>query len=108
MTEKQKTLDELLTALAEENKEKTQKKVSSSGFAKILTIGIVILFVIFGVIGSFWSDFNMDKFTSFISTFSPIMVTLVGSVGVGLTTKTITNFLQKEGEENDPSKSTGK
>lgn len=73
----------------------TKKDVS---FSKAIINWSFIAFGIVGIIGSFWMQFDMTKFTDFLETFALIWAPLVIAVGGGRSFK---NFINKKYNNNN-------
>jgi|ETNvirnome_6_100_1030635.scaffolds.fasta_scaffold02254_11 hypothetical protein len=59
-------------------------------FSKRVSIGIVILLVVTGIVGSFENSFiSMERFKEFLIPFSPFFITYMTIVGAGRATKNV-------------------
>ena len=85
MESKEQTIE-----LGESKYEPTAKDRS---FSKGIINWSFIAFGIVGIIGSFWQQFDMTKFTDFLETFALIWAPLVIAVGGGRSFK---NYLKKK------------
>lgn len=65
---------------------------SKSTSKAIINVSFVV-FGIVGIVGSFWTQFDMSKFTEFMQTFALIWAPLVIAVGGGRAFK---NYVQKK------------
>jgi hypothetical protein len=75
-------------------------KKKSGGTAKLFTISIVGIILLVGAIGSFENSFiDMDSFISFLKAYSPILISLIGSVGVGYGVKHIKEVVKAKNEK---------
>ena len=73
-----------------------QKK---SGKAKWLTLGVIIVVLAVGVIGSFVGTFDMDKYVLFLGKFSIMFIPLIISIGAGSVAKTVAKKPEEKPEE---------
>ena len=69
----------------------------SSSTSKMIINWSYVVFGIVGIIGSFWSRFDMTKYTEFLSTFAYIFAPLVIAVGTGRAFK---NYVSKKYNDN--------
>lgn len=76
--------------LGESKYQPTKKEAS---FSKGIINWSFVAFGIVGIVGSFWSQFDMSKFTEFLETFALIWAPLVLAVGGGRSFK---NFINKK------------
>lgn len=101
------TADELRQQLADlEREESALKNASTSrpvrkGYlksklydgTKLAIIAVILFLALIGVLGSMhfgiFVAFSMDDFVQFLGAFSPIFITLTGSIGLGGTAKNI-------------------
>ena len=51
--------------------------------SKIITLLIPIIILLIGIAGCFISNFNMEKFISFLPTFAPFYIAFIGVLGAG-------------------------
>lgn len=84
----------------EEERKKNYGKSRLYNGTKTAIVLIIIYLVIVGTFGSMkigpFSSFNMDDFVKFLSAFSPIFITLTGSIGVGGIAKNIAKSIAEK------------
>lgn len=72
---------------------------------KLAIVLIIIYLVVVGTFGSMhigpFSKFNMDDFVNFLGSFSPIFITLTGSIGFGGMAKNIAKSISEKNKDND-------
>lgn len=88
--------------MTEEEKQYIQSLVKNKhgGTAKIFTISIVGFTLIVGTVGSFENSFiEIDNFINFLKAYSPIIISLIGSVGVGYGVKHIKEVVKAKNEK---------
>lgn len=87
--------------LGESKFQPTKKDVS---FSKGIINWSFIAFGIVGIVGSFWTQFDMIKFTDFLETFALIWAPLVIAVGGGRSFKNFVNkkYNAKNSDRNPP------
>jgi transcriptional regulator of heat shock response len=78
----------LETSIGEVSKNVDQKSIS---FSKTMINISYIVFGIVGIVGSFWMDFDMTKYTEFLKTFAYLWAPLVVAVGGGRAFKSLMN-----------------
>jgi len=83
----EKNLKKMQHHNSEENRKKRYGKTRLYNGTKIAIVLIIIYLVMIGTFGSMkvgpFSNFSMDDFVKFLGAFSPIFITLTGSIGVG-------------------------
>lgn len=84
-----KDLIEISNMLDEKITAKEEKK-PAKGFAKWLTMLIILVCLSIGVLGCFaWVDFDMNKYTEFLPVFGILFVPLILSIGANSAVKKI-------------------
>ena len=121
-------LERELALLEEQDAElkRTQKEhnnhVREKGFikskvyngTKMAIVLIIVYLVIVGTFGSMhvgpFKEFSMDDFVKFLGSFSPIFMTLTGSIGLGGIAKNVVKGIaaKKENEEEYPGENLAK
>lgn len=89
----------------EKDRRKDFGKTKLYNGTKLAIVLIIVYLVIVGTFGSMhigpFKEFNMTDFTSFLSSFSPIFITLTGSIGVGGVAKNIAKGIKKNKEKEE-------
>ena len=95
------TKDEMMAAAAtaptdEENKKSNKSKLYN--ITKIVILGIAVLVLVIGILGSMhwgvFSSFVMADFVSFVGQYNSIFITLIASIGAGGGIKNIAEALK--------------
>ena len=88
----------------EEERKKNYGKSRLYNGTKISIVLIIVYLVIVGTFGSMkigpFSDFSMDDFVKFLSAFSPIFITLTGSIGIGGIAKNVAKSIAAKKNSN--------
>lgn len=100
------TKDEMIAAEAyspinEEDKKSNKSKLYN--ITKIVILGIAVLVLFIGILGSMhwgiFSSFVMDDFVSFIGEYNSIFITLIASIGAGGGIKNIVEALKNRNKK---------
>jgi len=85
---------------SEEERKKSYGKSRLYNGTKIAIVLIIVYLVMVGTFGSMkigpFSDFSMDDFVKFLSAFSPIFITLTGSIGIGGIAKNVAKSIAEK------------
>lgn len=99
------TKDEMMVAQAtatNKDEEKISKKSKLYNITKMVILGIAILVLIIGILGSMhwgvFSSFVMADFVTFLSTYNSIFIALIASIGAGGGIKNIAQAISKKKE----------
>lgn len=86
---------------SEEQRRKGYGKSRLYNGTKTAIVVIIIYLVMVGTFGSMkigpFANFSMDDFVKFLGSFSPIFITLTGSIGVGGVAKNIAKSISEKG-----------
>jgi hypothetical protein len=87
----------------QERREKGFIKSKVYNGTKLAIVLIIVYLVIVGTFGSMhvgpFKEFSMDDFVKFLGSFSPIFITLTGSIGVGGIAKNVVKGMQQKKEQ---------
>ena len=103
------TRDELKAQLRALEEQETSLSLKSKAYkwSKIFIIAVLVFIALVGTLGSMhwgpFSSFVMNDFVNFINSYKSILITFIGSIGVGGIAKNavgaLTNKFKKEEEE---------